>query len=137
MRQKYQLRFVTVGADPYNVAGIQDALVNICDTFILQNQSPKALSQYIEALSQHWKDGMIAYQEGHEDILEKAVTNSVLVRNNTGYYSIEKITLRADSDIRIDPVDAMLTGFIAAYIDYNKRGPTGDELVDDWLDMFK
>ena len=137
MRQKYQLHFVTVGADPYNVAGIQDALVNICDTFILQNQSPKALSQYIEALSQHWKDGMIAYQEGHEDILEKAVTNSVLVRNNTGYYSIEKITLRADSDIRIDPVDAMLTGFIAAYIDYNKRGPTGDELVDDWLDMFK
>jgi hypothetical protein len=31
----------------------------------------------------------------------------------------------------------MLTGFIAAYIDFNKRGPSGDELVDDWLDMLK
>ena len=135
IRQKYELHFVTVAADPYNVAGIQDSLANICDTFILQNQSPKALSQYIEALSQHWKDGMIAYYAGHEDILEKAITNSLLVRNNTGFYSIEKVSLRADSNIRIDPVDAMLTGFIAAYIDFYKRGPTGDELVDDWLDL--
>ena len=135
IKEKHDLHFVTIGADPYNVAGIQDSLANICDTFILQNQSPKSLSQYIEALSQHWKDEMIAYQAGHEDILEKAITNSLLVRNNTGYYSIEKISLRADSNIRIDPVDAMLTGFIAAYIDFNKRGPTGDELVDDWLDL--
>jgi phage terminase large subunit-like protein len=135
IRETYDLHFVTISADPYNVAGIQDKLVAICDTFILQNQSPKALSQYIEALSQHWKDGMIAYQAGHEDILEKAITNSLLVRNNTGYYSIEKISLRADSNIRIDPLDAMLTGFIAAYIDFNKKAPTGDELVDDWLDM--
>ena len=137
IREKHDLHFVTVAGDPYNIAGIQDALVAICDTFILQNQSPKALSQYIEALSQYWKDRMIAYHAGHEDILEKAITNSVLVRNNTGYYSVEKITLRADSNIRIDPVDAMVTGFIAAYIDFNKRGPTGDEMVDDWLDMFK
>lgn len=135
IKEKHDLHFVTIGADPYNVAGIQDSLASICDTFILQNQSPKALSQYIEALSQHWKDEMIAYHAGHEDILEKAITNSLLVRNNTGYYSIEKVSLRADSNIRIDPVDAMLTGFIAAYIDFNKRGPTGDELVDDWLDL--
>ena len=135
IKEKHDLHFVTIGADPYNVAGIQDSLANICDTFILQNQSPKALSQYIEAMSQHWKDGMVAYYADHEDILEKAITNSLLVRNNTGYYSIEKISLRADSNIRIDPVDAMLTGFIAAYIDFNKRGPTGDELVDDWLDL--
>ena len=137
IKEKHDLHFVTIGSDPYNVAGIQDSLANICDNFILQNQSPKALSQYIEALSQYWKDGMIAYYKHGEDILEKAITNCVLVRNNTGYYSIEKITLRADSNIRIDPVDAMLNGFIAAYIDFNKRGPTGDELVDNWLDMMK
>ena len=137
IKEQNDLHFVTISADPYNVAGIQDALAGICDNFILQNQSPKALSQYIEALSQHWKDGMVAYHKDHEDILEKAITNSLLVRNNTGYYSIEKISLRADSNIRIDPVDAMLTGFIAAYIDFNKRGPTGDELVDDWLDLLK
>jgi len=137
IKETHDLHYVTIAADPYNVAGIQDKLVDICDTFILQNQSPKALSQYIEALSQHWKGGLIAYQAGHEDILEKAITNSLLVRNNTGYYSIEKVSLRADSDIRIDPQDAMLTGFIAPYIDFNKRAPSGDELVDDWLDMFK
>lgn len=135
IRETHDLHYVTIGADPYNVAGIQDKLVDICDTFILQNQSPKALSQYIEALSQHWKDGLVAYQEGHEDLLEKAITNSLLVRNNTGYYSIEKISLRADSNIRIDPVDAMLTGFIAAFIDHNKKIPTGDELVDSWFDV--
>lgn len=137
IKETHDLHYVTIAADPYNVAGIQDNLVSICDTFILQNQSPKALSQYIEALSQHWKDGQIAYYAGHEDILEKAITNSLLVRNNTGYYSIEKISLRADSNIRIDPLDAMQTGFIAAYIDFNKRAPSGDELVDDWLDLLK
>lgn len=104
----------------------------MCDCFILQNQSPKSLSQYIEALSNWMKNGTIAYETGHEDIWERAVTNSVLIRNPSGYYSLEKLTLRADSNIRIDPVDAMITGFIAPYIDDSRRGPTGDELVDDW-----
>ena len=133
MREQNDLHFITIASDPYNVAGIQDRLESICDTFILQNQSPKALSQYIEAFGQYLKDGTIAYQTGHEDIFEKAVTNSLLVRNPTGFYSVEKISLRADSNIRIDPVDAAITGFIAPYIDFNSDAPTGDELVDDWL----
>lgn len=137
IRTDHDLHYVTIAADPYNIAGIQDRLSEICDTFILQNQSPKALSQYIEALSQHFKDGVIAYAKGREDIFLKAVTNSLLVRNSTGFYSIEKITLRADSNIRIDPLDAALTGFIACYIDFNRRTPSGDELVDDWFDMMK
>ena len=136
-RTDHDLHYVTIAADPYNIAGIQDRLSEICDTFILQNQSPKALSQYIEALSQHFKDRVIAYAKGREDIFLKAVTNSLLVRNSTGFYSIEKITLRADSNIRIDPLDAALTGFIACYIDFNRRTPSGDELVDDWFDMMK
>lgn len=126
------LHFVTIAADPYNIAGVQDGLSQMCDCFILQNQSPKSLSQYIEALSNWMKNGNIAYEAGHEDIWERAVTNSVLIRNPSGYYSLEKLTLRADSNIRIDPVDAMITGFIAPYIDDSRRGPTGDELVDDW-----
>lgn len=137
IRQDHDLHYVTIAADPYGIAGVQDSLAEICDQFILQNQSPKALSQYIESLSVCWKDGNIAYQKGHEDIFEKAMTNAVMVRNPTGYYSLEKITMRADSSVRIDPVDAMLTGFIAPYIDYNRRRPVGDELVDDWLDIMK
>lgn len=137
IREKYDLHFVTIAADPYGIAGIQDALCDMCDTFILQNQSPKSLSQYVEILSGLFKDGTIAYQGKHEDIFEKAVTNSLLVRNATGYYSIEKISLKADSNIRIDPVDALLTGFIAPYIDYNKRTPSGDEVLDDWFEMMK
>lgn len=137
MRRKDDLHFITIAADPYNVAGIQDRLEGICDTFILQNQSPKSLSQYIEAFGQYLKDGMIAYQAGHEDIFEKAVSNSLLVRNPTGFYSVEKVSLRADSNIRIDPVDAAITGFIAPYIDFNSDALTGDELVDDWMEQMK
>lgn len=134
-RNTHGLHYVTIAADPYNVAGIQDKLAAICDTFILQNQSPKALSQYIEAFGQYLKDGVIAYYKGHEDIFEKAVTNSILIRNPSGFYAVEKISLRADSNIRIDPVDASITGFIAPYIDHSNDTPTGDELVDTWLEQ--
>ncbi len=134
---KYGLHFTTIAADPYGVAGMQDALCQICDTFILQNQSPKSLSQYIEVLSGMFKDATVAYQGGHEDILEKAIANSLLIRNPNGYYSIEKISLRADSNIRIDPVDAFLTGFIAPYIDFNRRAPSGDEILNDWFSLVK
>ena len=135
IREKNDLHFITIASDPYNVAGVQEKLASICDTFILQNQSPKALSQYIEVFGQYLKDGIIAYRTGGEDIFEKAVTNSLLVRNPTGFYSVEKISLRADSNIRIDPVDAAITGFIAPYIDFNNNAPTGDELVDSWMEQ--
>lgn len=135
LQTENDLHYVTIAADPYGVAGIQSGLEGICDTFILQNQTPKALSQYLETLSGLWKDGIMAYSAGNEDILEKAITNSVMMRNSTGYYSIEKISLKADSNIRIDPVDAMLTGMIAPYIDYNAKPIDGDTAVDEWLDM--
>lgn len=135
--EKYRLHYVTIAADPYGIAGIQDNLSEICDTFILQNQSPKSLSQYIEILSGLWKEQTILYESGHEDILEKAIMNGLMVKNPTGYYSIEKITLRADSNVRIDPVDAMLTGFIAAYIDHNRKPVDGDELIDEWLQTLR
>lgn len=137
VQRRHDLHYVTIAADPYGIAGIQSQLEEVCDTFILQNQSPKALSQYIEILSGLWKDRVIAYQADHEDVLEKAMTNAVMVKNSTGYYSVEKVTLRADSNIRIDPVDAMLTGYIAAYIDAQDKGPSGDEAVDDWLAMVR
>jgi phage terminase large subunit-like protein len=135
VREDNDLHYVTIAADPYNIAGIQDGLAQQCDTFILQNQSPKSLSQYIEALSAAMKDGVLAYQAGCEDIWEKAVTNAILIRNSTGYYSLEKLSMRADSNIRIDPIDATLTGFIAPYIDFNRREPSSDDVIDEWVDL--
>lgn len=136
IKEKLDIYYVTIAADPYNVAGIEEKLADICDNFILQNQSPKALSQYIEALSQEFKDGNVAYCGGQEDIFEKAVAGSVMVRNTTGYYSIEKISLRANDNIRIDPLDAMLDGFIANYIDNARDVVNGDDAISDWEDMF-
>lgn len=136
IREKYDIYYTTITADPYNVAGIEEKLADICDNFILQNQSPKALSQYIEALSQEFKDGNVAYCGGQEDIFEKAVTGSVMVRNTTGYYSIEKISLRANDNIRIDPLDATLDGFIANYIDNARDVVNGDDALSAWEDMF-
>lgn len=136
IKEKFDIYYVTITADPYNVAGIEEKLADICDNFILQNQSPKALSQYIEALSQEFKDGNVAYCGGQEDIFEKAVAGSVMVRNTTGYYSIEKISLRANDNIRIDPLDAMLDGFIANYIDNARDVVNGDDAISDWEDMF-
>ena len=136
IKEKLDIYYVTITADPYNVAGIEEKLSDICDNFILQNQSPKALSQYIEALSQEFKDGNVAYCGGQEDIFEKAVAGSVMVRNTTGYYSIEKISLRANDNIRIDPLDATLDGFIANYIDNARDVVNGDDALSDWEEMF-
>ena len=136
LREKYGIHYTTITADPYNIAGIQDKLEDICDKLILQNQSAKALSQYIEALSALHKDGTIAYKRGGEDIYEKAIAGSTLLRNTSGYYSIEKISLRANDNIRIDPVDACLNGFIANYIDDSKGAAMcGDDAIDSWEDM--
>ena len=78
----------------------------------------------------------MAYCGGQEDIFEKAVTGSVMVRNTTGYYSIEKISLRANDNIRIDPLDATLDGFIANYIDNARDVVNGDDALSAWEDMF-
>lgn len=137
LAKDHGIAYVTITADPYNIAGIEDKLSSICDTFILQNQSPKALSQYIEALGQSLKDHEIAYTAGREDIFEKAVTNSVLIRNSSGYYSIEKATLNASSNIRIDPLDACLDGFIANYIDNSRGVVNGDDALDEWDNLLE
>ncbi len=135
IRTKYELDFVCITADPYNVAGVQDAFAAISDCFILQNQSPKALSQYIEALGKSFKEGEVLLHG--EVLLQKAITNSVLIRNSTGYYSLEKVGLKANADIRIDPLDATLDAFIAAYIDHSKEVLQGGEAaIDEWLDSF-
>lgn len=134
-QNKLGINYVVIAADPYGIAGVQAKLEEICDTFILQNQSPKALSQYLEILSGLWKSGTVSYEAGREDILEKAMTNAVMIRNQSGFYSVEKMSLRADSNIRIDPVDAMITGFIAAYIDHENGYVKGDAAVSSWLGM--
>lgn len=134
IREEYDLNFICITADPYNVAGVQDAFANIADCFILQNQSPKALSQYIEALGKSFKDGEVMLNG--EVLLQKAITNSVMLRNTTGYYSIEKVGLKANADIRIDPLDATLDAFIAAYIDHSKSVLQGAAAIDDWLNDF-
>lgn len=131
------LHYVTITVDPYNTAGIQEKLSDICDTYIEQNQTPKSLSQYIEALSKTFKDGDAIFKGEGEDIFEKAVTNAVMVRNTSGYYSIEKISMRADDNVRIDPIDALLDGFIACYLDFSKQNASGDELMDEWKGLFE
>ena len=134
-QNKLGINYVVIAADPYGIAGVQAKLEEICDTFILQNQSPKALSQYLEILYGLWKSGTVSYEAGREDILEKAMTNAVMIRNQSGFYSVEKMSLRADSNIRIAPVAAMITGFIAAYIDHENGYVKGDAAVSSWLGM--
>lgn len=138
IKNTYDLEYVTITADPYNVAGIQDKLDSLANNgLILQNQSPKSLSAYIESLSGYFKDNLVLYKSGGEDLLEKAITSSVMVRNTSGYYSVEKITLRADSSVRIDQLDSLIDAWIACYIDFNNGIANGDELVDEWSAMFK
>ena len=48
----------------------------------------------------------------------------------------EKITLKASDNIRIDPLDAMLDGFIANYIDNARDVVNGDAALSAWEEMF-
>lgn len=138
IRTEYDLNIVTVSVDPYNISNIQEKLDDMAENgLILQNQSPKALSEHIEHYSQYLKDGIIAYQKGREDIWEKAITNSILVRNSTGFYSVEKISLNASSPIRIDPLDASITNFVAVYIDETRGGAETEETLDEWFKYMK
>lgn len=138
VREKYNLHYITFSCDPYNIAGIQEKLDNICDYLILQNQAPKALSQYIESFSSALKNEVIAFNEYNEKIFEKAIANCVLFKNSTGFYSIEKVSLKAESNIRIDPVDSALDGFIPAFIDFSKKdiNSAGDDIIDEWNELW-
>lgn len=136
VREQYGLIYVTITADPYNTAGVKAKFADICDCYIEQNQSPKALSQYAESLSNDFKSNKIIYCKHTEDIFKQAVLNALIVKNGNGYYSIEKKTLQSNSNIRIDPVDALLNSYIANMIDYNKK-IQDDTSIDDWSKMMK
>jgi hypothetical protein len=56
-----------------------------------------------------------------------------------GYLEVKKPTQNQNTNYRIDPVDAMLDGIIAPIIDRDKilEAVNYDDLVDDWLDIYK
>ena len=43
IKEKLDIYYVTITADPYNVAGIEEKLADICDNFILQNQCAESI----------------------------------------------------------------------------------------------
>lgn len=134
-----ELDFETISCDPYGVASIQTGLEEMCNCLILQSQSAKALSPYIELFATYVVDEQIAISQDSSDIFYRAIKNSVVAQTKDGYLEVKKPTQNQNTNYRIDPVDAMLDGIIAPIIDRDKilEAVNYDDLVDDWLGIYK
>lgn len=139
IREDNDLKFETISCDPYGVASIQASLEEMCNCLILQSQSPKALSPYIELFATYVVDEQIAISKDSSDIFYRAIRNSVVAQTKDGYLEVKKPTQNQNTNYRIDPVDAMLDGIIAPIIDKDKiiEAVNYDDLVNDWLDIYK
>lgn len=137
IRQKFNIYYKTIAADPYNISSIQDNLEAICETFIQQKQSPKYLSEYLEQLQARINCGDIVYTAGQEDLFKRSILQSRVAKDANGYHYVDKASGHANNTERIDCIDSLLDMVIAPLIEENREQISADEIVDEWLDIFR
>ena len=109
----------------------------MCNTLILQSQSSKSLSPYIEQFATYVIDEIFAFSKDSSDILMQAIRNSLVSQTEDGYLKITKPTKDQSTNYRIDPVDAIIDGMIAPIIDRNRYEENYDETIDEWMELYK
>lgn len=131
-----QLHLVTIACDPYGCSTIQSGLEAICDCLIMQNQSHKALSPYVEQFNGLVAAEEIALSGDSSDIFMKAITNSVVCTDDQGYVYISKPTVTVSTNYRIDPADAMIDCIIAPLIDRDNEKYSYEDAISDWSSIY-
>ena len=111
LQERYGLRFLGIGIDPHNAAGVLQDLESLntaktpCGPVVTITQSARNLNDATVALQLLIKGGRIEYDRRNE-LLTWSVTNAAITRNSFDEIKIDKKPGARFK--RIDPVDALV-----------------------------
>lgn len=105
LQERYGLRFLGVGIDPHNAAGVMQDLEAFGCPVVAITQSARNLNDATTAVPLLVKGGRLEYDKKNE-LLTWSAINSALVRNSFGEIKVDKKPGARFK--RIDPVDAMI-----------------------------
>lgn len=105
LRERLGLKFLGIGIDPHNAAGVMQDLEDLDCPVVTITQSARNLNDATVALQLLIKGGQLEYDKRNE-LLTWSVVNAAIVRNSFEEIKIDKKPGARFK--RIDPVDAMV-----------------------------
>jgi len=105
LRERLGLKFLGIGIDPHNAAGVMQDLEDLDCPVVTITQSARNLNDATVALQLLTKGGQLEYDRRNE-LLTWSVVNAAIVRNSFEEIKIDKKPGARFK--RIDPVDAMV-----------------------------
>lgn len=135
IKDAYGLKFLGIGPDPHNAAGIMQDLEGFDCPVVLITQSARSLNDATVAVQLLVKSHSFEYDRNNE-LLTWSMINAALVRNSFGEIKVDKKP--GARYRRIDPVDAFIDSHALMLIctGSNKGGNVDlNDALEDYLSM--
>jgi phage terminase large subunit-like protein len=130
LRERLGLKFLGIGIDPHNAAGVMQDLEELGCPVVTITQSARNLNDATVALQLLTKGGQLEYDKRNE-LLTWSVVNAAITRNSFEEIKIDKKPGARFK--RIDPVDAMVDAHAMMLLN---RGDEPEVDVAEELDHF-
>ena len=137
LKKSLGLRFIGIGIDPANAAGILQDLETFGCPVVTMTQSARNLNQATTEFRLMVKSGKVEYWQ-KDELLTWSVLNAATTQNSFGEIKIDKRLMKGKKkeSKRIDPVDALIDAYALMLILQADAPPVdiNDEL-GNYLDM--
>lgn len=133
LRDRFGLKFLGIGIDPHNAAGVMQDLEAFDCPVVTITQSARNLNDATVAIRLLNKSGLLEYDRKNE-LLTWSMVNAAIVRNSFEEIKVDKKPGARFK--RIDPVDAIIDAHALKLLGgENDQAPDTNQLVNDYLDM--
>lgn len=128
---RFELKFLGIGIDPHNAAGVMQELEGFGCQVVTITQSARNLNDATVALQLLVKSGQVEYDKANE-LLTWSVVNAAIVRNSFGEIKIDKKP--GAKFKRIDPADAIIDSHALKLLSDGAAGPVDlDSGVQEYI----
>ena len=136
LRERFELKFLGIGIDPHNAAGIMQDLENLSTPqnpvgpIATITQSARGLNDATVAVQLLTKSGQFEFDIENE-LLTWSVANAAIVRNSFDEIKIDKKPGARFK--RIDPVDALIDAHALMLLTTGEAQVDTDQVLEDYL----
>lgn len=131
LRERFGLKFLGIGIDPHNAAGVMQQLESFGCPVVTITQSARNLNDATVAVQLLVKSGQIEYDKRNE-LLTWSMVNAAVVRNSFGEIKIDKKPGARFK--RIDPADAIIDSHALLLLNKSAAGPVDlNQGLEDYL----
>lgn len=126
LKERYGLKFLGIGIDPHNAAGVMQDLEEFGCPVVTIVQSARSLNDATVAIQLLTKSGSLSYDKRNE-LLTWSMVNAAVVRNSFDEIKVDKKPGARFK--RIDPVDAVIDAHALMLL--NTAGETGVDVESE------